>query len=182
MTYEKLFELLPSALKEEGVATNFKKILEVYAETTSYNDEESIRYGNMLDIYGAKNGEIDFIGNMYSVFRNTGETDYDYRERIISTIISRRTPVTLPEIQQAVDSVVDNGKLYVLENHQGKPANIFITGTANEDSIRRTLSLTKEFLPAGVGLFVPIVSFPTWQSIRDQFTTWQSLKDRDFIW
>lgn len=182
MTYDEIFELLPNVLKEEGVATNFKKVLEVYAQTTSYNDRDSVRYGNVLDIYSASNGEIDFIGNMYYVFRIIGETDYDYRERIISTIISRRAPVTLPEIQQAVDSVVDNGKLYILENHQGKPANIFITGTANEDSIRRTLSLTKEFLPAGVGLFVPVVSFNKWQSIKDQFTTWQSLKDRDFIW
>lgn len=182
MIYENLLNLLPSRLKEDGNAENLKKIIKVYSDITSNNDESNLRYGNLLDIYGAVGGEIDFIGNMYYVFRTVGEADSIYRDRIVSTIIARRTPTTIPEIQNAIDSVVSSGHLSVLENYNNSPASVYLTGTADEESILRSLDLAKRFLPAGVSLYVPIVSLNTWQSVKDQFTAWQSLEDENYIW
>ena len=48
--------------------------------------------------------------------------------------------------------------------------------------VEKALKISKSFLPAGVYVIVPVVSFKIWQSIKDQFDTWQSLMDRDYIW
>lgn len=182
MIYEKLVGLLPQKMLEDGYAENFKKVLKIYADITSINDNENIKYGRILDIYGAEGAGIDFIGNMYYVFRIEGESDLIYRERIINTVIARRTPTTIPELQQAIDSIVENGKLHIYENHRGDSASVYITGSANEDDVRRSFSLIKEFLPAGVGLTVPVVTFLKWQNIKDQFRTWNSLQEEGYIW
>lgn len=182
MIYEKLVGLLPQKMIDDGYAENFKKVLKVYSDIASINDNENVGYGKILDIYEAVGNGIDFIGNMYAVFRVEGEPDLIYRERIINTVIARRTPTTIPELQQAIDSIVENGKLHIYENHRGDSASVYITGSANEDDVRRSFSLIKEFLPAGVGLTVPVVTFAKWQSIKDQFRTWESLKDEGYIW
>lgn len=181
-TYVKLYDMLPSELVPDGNAENIKTILKVYATYCDSGDLLSRDYAEMLDIYSAVGGEIDFIGAMFSVFRNIEEQDNDYRNRIIKTIQNRKTPTTLPEIQQAVDSIVDSGRLYILENHNNKPCNVYLTGTADSESINRALNIVHSFLPAGVYAIIPVVSFDTWQNIKDQFPKWESLGLDGYIW
>ena len=182
MNYERLFSMLPTELKPSDKATMFKTILGVYASYADTGDTLNASYGNVLDIFSAVAGEIDFIGAMYGIFRYDGELDSPFKERIINTVINRKTPTTIPELQQAMDAVVDSGKLYILENHQGKPCNVYLTGTSNEQSINRALTLVRQFLPAGVRSIIPIVSFEKWQNIKDQFTSWDSLGEEGYIW
>ena len=182
MRHDEILSLLPYEIQREGNGENIKKILKVYSDILSVNDNESVKYGNMLDIYSAVGTGLDFIGNMYSVFRETGEKDDIYRDRIINTIINRKTPTTIPELQQAIDSIVVNGRIFIRENHSDRPASVYLTGTAGEEGVSRSLGLVRQFLPAGVGLYVPVVSFETWQQINDQFTSWESLSDEGYIW
>ncbi|MGL5803125.1 MAG: hypothetical protein ACRCX7_11125 [Cetobacterium sp.] len=181
-SYERVFDMLPEELKQEDMATDFKFILKVYASYCESGDSLSYKYGELLDIYGATGGEIDFIGAMYLVFREDLESDEAFRNRIVSTLINRKTPTTLPEMQQAIESVISSGRLYVLENHDNKPCNIYLTGTADSESINRALALIKEFLPAGILFLVPVVSFEKWQNIKDQFPSWESLGLDGYIW
>lgn len=181
-TYDKLYEMLPNELKPEECATNIKTVLKLYASYCDSGDKLTYEYRELLDIYTAIGNEIDFIGVMFSVFRDIGEEDTPYKNRIIKTIQNRKTPTTIPEIQQAINSVVETGQLYVLENHNGKPCNVYLTGTADSDSINRALILIDSFLPAGVYSIVPIISFEAWQNIKDQFPTWDSLGLEGYIW
>ena len=181
-TYDYVSSLLPSELAIEGNASKIKEVLKIYSVVGDIGSTKSEDYGNLLDIIGAEGVTLDYIGNMFAVNRLDFEIDEDYRNRIIGTNIERKTPVTLPEIQQAINSVVVNGTLTILENHQNKPSNIYLTGTSDEDDISRALAVVSTFLPAGVGLIVPVVSFPIWDSIKTQFTSWQSLTDEEYIW
>lgn len=181
-TYEKVFDMLPTELKEDGCATNIKAVLRLYASYCDSGDKLNVEYRELLDIYTAVGSEIDFIGVMFGVFREIAEEDGPYRNRIVKTIQNRKTPTTLPEIQQAINSVVESGNLYVLENHNGKPCNIYLTGTADSESINRALNIIGSFLPAGVYSIVPVVSFETWKNIKDQFPTWGSLGLEGYMW
>ena len=174
--------MLPTELQGADKAPMFKELLGIYAEYADAGDALSNSYGGVLDIYGANGSEIDFIGSMYGVFRYASEEDEIFRNRIVSTVIERKTGTTLPELQEAIDSVVETGKLYILENHDGLPCNVYLTGTADETSVDRALSLIRKFLPAGVRSIVPVASFEAWQNISDQFTSWGSLGDEGFIW
>ncbi len=116
MTYEEILELLPSELKLEGRAINLKKVLELYAKIASEGDSLSSDYGSLLDIYKATGDSLDFIGATYSIWRYDFESDEDYRNRIISENITRKTPTTIPALQEAVDSVVDGLNIY--ENYR----------------------------------------------------------------
>lgn len=181
-TYEKLYDMLPNELKPDDCATNIKTVLRLYASYCDSGDRLTAEYRELLDIYTATGSEIDFIGAMFGVFREIDEQDTPYRNRIIKTIQNRKTPTTIPEIQQAINAVVETGKLYVLENHNGKPCNIYLTGTADSDSINKALNIIDSLLPAGVYSIVPIVSFERWQNIKDQFPTWESLGLEGYIW
>lgn len=181
-TYERLYDMLPNELKPDDCATNIKTVLRLYASYCDSGDKLTSEYRELLDIYTANGSEIDFIGAMFGVFREIDEQDTPYRNRIIKTIQNRKTPTTIPEIQQAINAVVETGQLYVLENHNGKPCNIYLTGTADSDSINRALNIIDSFLPAGVYSIVPIVSFERWQNIKDQFPTWESLGLEGYIW
>lgn len=180
--YTRLFSMLPTEMKPDDKSVNFKTILGVYSEFADYVDEKNETYGNTLDIYEATGQRVDFIGALYAVFRNTNESDNDYRERIISTVIERKVPTSLPRLQEAVDSIVSSGRVYILENHQGKPCSVYLTGTADSDSTNKALKLVKRFLPAGVGLIVPVVAFDTWQNVKDQFPSWDSIGQDGYIW
>lgn len=182
MNYERVIGMLPSELKQDGRATMFKHIIGIYSSYADGGDILNNAYGSVLDIFGAVSEEIDFIGAMYGIFRNENETDEMLRERITNTVINRKTPTTIPELQQAMDAIVSSGKLYILENHQGKPCNVYITGTSDEESINRALSLIRQFLPAGVRSIIPVASFEKWQNIKDQFTSWNSLGEEGYIW
>lgn len=177
-----IFDMLPAELQPEENATNIKKLLVVYSKYCDDNDELTINYSELLDIYKATDRGLDFIGYMFATFREQEESDDDYRDRIIKTLINRKTPTTIPEIQQAIDAITRSGNVDVKENWNGKPANIYLTGTAKYEDIKNALNISKSFLPAGVYVIVPVVSFKIWQSIKDQFDTWQSLMDRDYIW
>ncbi|MGL5713864.1 MAG: hypothetical protein ACRCX2_12650 [Paraclostridium sp.] len=181
-SYERVYSMLPEELKKDGMANDFKLILKIYASYCDSGDVLNSRYGELLDIYGATNGEIDFIGSMFLVFRENYESDEDFRNRIIATLINRKTPTTLPEMQEAIQSVVESGDLHILENHNDKPCNIYLTGTADSESINRALEVIKKFLPAGIMFLVPVVSFEKWQNIKDQFPTWESLGLDGYIW
>ena len=180
--YKFVFNLLPSELKPEDNAKNIKKLLNIYGNVCDVGDNLNIKYSEIIDIYKATDTELDMLGGMFAVYRITGEEDEAYRDRIIREIINRKTPTTLPEIQQAIDSIVEGGKLDIKENYNNRVCNVYLTGTANYKSIVKALNLSKAFLPAGVYVIVPVVSFKIWQSIKDQFDTWQSLMDRDYIW
>lgn len=226
MKYEEILSLLPSELLVEGNANNIKKVLSIYSTITGVGDELNEDYGAILDIYGATGQQLDFIGAMFAVFRYDLEADETYRTRILADIIKKRTPTTLPDIQGAVDSIVNSGKLYVMENYRvtnskdvpntkikgaigvedgdfgywdtnstdeengfssrdyiyGIPCNIYLTGTADEQSITTTIEVLKNILPAGVFILVPVASFDTWQNIYNQFSLWQSLLDEGYIW
>lgn len=173
---------LPQELKPEDRAGNLKKIIKIYGKTCDENDVLSKDYGELLDIETAKGQEIDLIGAMLTIFRNDHEEDEDFKTRILATIINRKTPTTIPEIQQAIESVIGEGKLYVFENHTGKPANIYITGTANSDEVDKAFALIRGLLPAGIRLVIPVVSFETWGHVRDQFPTWESIGQDGYIW
>lgn len=181
-TADRVIGMLPYEMQDPNNSINLKKILGIYGDIVDLGDEFTQHYRDVLDIYGAVGQEIDFIGAMYDVFRISGEQDEPYRERIITTIVKRKTPTTIVELQQAVDSIVTVGKLYVMENHNDRACNVYLTGTADEDSIRRSISLIRNFLPAGVYALIPIVSFATWQNVKDQFDYWSSLKKDDIIW
>lgn len=182
MTYEQLLKLLPYEMQSDENSTDFKKILYIYSKLTNSGDELNRKYGEVLDIYGANGYEIDFIGNMYGTFRFEEESDDLYRDRIISTLISRKTPTTLPELQQAIDSIVRTGKLYVLENYDGRVCNVYLTGDSDEESINRAYKLVNQFLPAGVYAVIPVVLFNRWQDVKDKFSTWGSLEEEGYIW
>jgi hypothetical protein len=212
--------MLPSELKIDGNATNFKTLLEVYSVYADSNDKLSNAYGTVLDVMGAEGEALDFIGAMFGMFRITGipsriessspeadiivernenyedtsfaitrlidafvdEADVDFRIRILRTLTARKIPTTIPELQQAIDSVVTGGKLHVYENHMGGACNVYLTGTADEDSIKNAVESIKAFLPAGVMIVIAVVSFEIWLSVREQYDTWNSLLELDLIW
>lgn len=174
--------MVPTELRGEDMATNFKMFLGVYASYADVGDNLSREYGTMLDIYGATGEQIDFIGAMYGLFRLDFERDSDFRNRITATVIERKVPSTLPELQQAINAITSTGALYLMENHGDKPCNVYLTGTADEDSINRSLLLIRRFLPAGVKSIIPVVSFERWQNIKDQFSSWDSLGEEGYIW
>lgn len=182
VTYDYVSTLLPSELGIDGNASNLKEVLKIYSIVGDIGSTKTEEYGDLLDILGAEGITLDYIGNMFAVNRLDLESDDDYRNRIIGTNIERKTPVSIPEMQQAINSVVLDGALTILENHQNKAANIYLTGTSSEEDIRRALSVISVFLPAGVRLIVPVVSFSTWNNIKTQFTSWQSLTDEEYIW
>jgi len=174
--------LLPYELLRDGNSVNFKKLLAVYGgfSDSGYAEEES--YGNILDIIETSGSSLDNLGNMFYVSRNIGESDDLYRDRILNTNIERKTPVSIPEIQEAIDSIVTEGKLSILENYNGRNANVYITGTANESSIIRAISAIGKFMPTGVALIIPVVSFSSWESVSNQFSTWESIQADEYIW
>lgn len=179
---KRLDSMLPTELKGDDRAPMFKAMIALYAQYADEGDYLSERYRMVLDIYSAVGSEIDFIGAMYGVFRDPEELDEPFKNRIVATIIERKTSSTLPELQEAIDSVTESGKLYILENYGNRPCNIYLTGTADEVSIKRSVELIKKFLPAGVMSIIPVASFDKWQNVKDQFTTWSSLGDEGFIW
>lgn len=180
--YNRLFEMLPNEMKPDDRSNMFKDFLKIYGEYADSGDTLNRCYGGLLDVYGAHKEELDFIGAMFTVFRLDFETDDSFKNRIVSTVIERKVPTTIPELQQAIDAIVTNGRLYILENHNGMPCSVYITGTADEESVNRAISLVKRFLPAGIKLIIPVVSFDIWQNIRDQFVSWESLGETGYIW
>lgn len=180
--YDRIFEMLPSEMKGDEFATNFKEIFKIYCGHADTGDILSYDYGNLLDIRGVSNEALDLIGAMYGIFRETAESDEVFRYRIMRTITARKVPTTIPQLQQAVDSIVTDGKLYVLENHDNLPCNVYLTGTADEDSIRRAVDAITAFVPAGVRIVIAVVQFSTWQNIKDQYISWQSMADLGVIW
>lgn len=154
MKYVELLNLLPHLLQEDYNALTFKEVLRVYSDVAADIDANNVMYGDVLDIYKAMGRGLDFIGNMYAVYRKEGETDEDYRDRIMTTVASRRTPSTLPAIQETANAVLDSGYLSLWEHYEGRPANVYITGQTDDVSLARATESIKQYLPAGVELFV----------------------------
>ena len=181
-TYKRVVDMLPYEIKKDGSGENIKKIFKVYAKYTDKNDELTENYGNLLDIYSLKGYSLELIGGVFLVFRDTGEDDDSYRDRIIKSIIKRKTPTTVPAIQEVVDSVVTDGTLDVRENHRGLSGNIYLTGRAAPQSIKRAVNLSESFLPAGVRMVYPIVAREIWGDLLVNFKTWNDINDNSFIW
>lgn len=182
MKYDGLINLLPEIMKEEDNSKNFKNILKAYAEACKFIDDKTSLHGEFLHLYSCTGQDLNNLGYLYSVLRERGESDEDFRTRIIDTISKRKTAVSLPEIQQTIDSIVDSGKLWILPNYDDNPCNVYITGTANELDIKRASKVAYSLLGAGIGVTIPVYSFNTWQNIKDQFSTWGSLGQQDYIW
>ncbi|MGL5716976.1 MAG: hypothetical protein ACRCX2_28430 [Paraclostridium sp.] len=181
--YDRLFEMLPEEMKPDDNATSFKEILAIYCKHADGGDALNECYGNLLDVRNAQDEELDLVGAMFGIFRDIkGEGDEYFRYRIIRTTVARKIPTTIPELQQAIDSTVTSGKLYVFENHDNLPCNVYLTGTADEDSIRRSVDAITSFLPAGVRIVIAVVQFSTWQNIKDQYISYQSMVDLGVIW
>jgi len=182
MTYDEMINLLPELLKEEGNATNFKKIIEAYANLCEYVDKKISDSNRLLDVYYCTGEMLDNLGLMFYVVRLDGEDDEDFRTRILEAINKRNTPTTLPEIQEAVDSIVSSGKLYVLPNYNNEPCNIYVTGTADDLDISRAMQIIPNLVAAGIETIVPIYSFGSWENVKNQFSTWESLSQENYIW
>lgn len=214
MTYEKLKDILPEIMKEDGNSVNFKKFLEIYSKTCEFIDKKIQTNSQLLDLYVCTGHDLNSLGYMFCVERDSGggtditgpilleiesnfenagdtvaikslnihESDEDFRTRILDTITKRKTAVSLVEMQQVLDSLVENGKIWVLPNYGNNPCNVYLTGSASELEIKRAYSIIEGMVGAGIGVVVPVYSFDTWQDIKDKFSTWQSLSQRGFIW
>lgn len=208
--YLNVFNMLPNELKQEENAKNVKKMLDIYGVIADGGDKLNKVYGEMLNIEDCSGLALDLLGAMVLIHRdstnlgvmeasvlNVGnvnpelagfydekgiEDDDIYRMRILSSIASRKNQTTIPQIQEAINSISGEGNLYVLENHSGYPANIYITGSADSRTIDTSIKTVKSLLPAGVSLIVPIVSFDIWNNIKNQFPTWDSLDLEGYIW
>lgn len=154
MKYAELVQIMPHLLQEEGNAQTFKEVVRVYSEVLADIDATNVMYGDVLDIYKAYGRGLDFIGNMYAVVRREAESDSDYRDRIMATVMARRTPSTLPAIQEAANASLESGYLSIWEHYDGAPANVYVTGQTDDESLARAVESIRQYLPAGVGLFV----------------------------
>lgn len=182
MTYEELKDILPEIMKEDGNSVNFKKFLEIYSKTCEFIDKKIQANSQLLDLYVCTGRALNSLGYMFYVVRENDESDEDFRTRILDTITKRKTVVSLVEMQQVLDSLVENGKIWVLPNYSDNPCNVYLTGSASELEIKRAYSIIEGMVGAGIGVVVPVYSFKTWQDIKDRFSTWQSLSQRGFIW
>jgi len=182
MRYDELVKLLPKIMQEEGNSINIKNILKIYDEATADVVEEITDYGNMLDIATRTGDGLDYIGILYAVPRIGSESDDVYRDRIIETVIRRKTPVTLFDIQEAIDAITEVGTLHIKNNFNGRVANVYLTGSAPEKYITLSVNLVKTMIGAGISILVPVSSLPTWEDVFDQFNTWGSLSESEYIW
>lgn len=180
--YEHILSLLPHNMQTEGNASNIKKILKVFAKYLDEEKKSDTTYSYLLSVDTASGSMLDLLADMFYVYRKQGETDEDFRKRIVYIIVSRKNGNTLPSIIQTVNSLVETGKLKVYENYDGTPANIYLSGHATTDEFNYVYDVVIEILPAGVKLIIPIIKLGTWQDVLDIAGTWENLANHRYIW
>lgn len=180
--YEHILSLLPHNMKEDGNAENIKKILKVISKYLEEEKGSDDLYSKLLSVHDAHGTMLDLLADMFYVYRDYGEIDEELRKRITATIISRKNGNSLKDIIDIINSVVDTGKITILENYNDLPANIYMTGYATTEEFNYIYDLVIGLLPAGVRLAVPLLRFGTWKDVKDISGTWGNIANNKYIW
>lgn len=179
---EKLISMLPHKIKEDGNGTNIKKLLSIFADYLEADRNNNIQYSNLISVNDISGVELDLYADMFFIYRDIGESDEDFRQRIIKTVILRKTGNTVPAIQAVINQFVTDGYINVNENHLGKPANIYLNGKTTTKVFEFVFDLVKDLVPAGVKLFVPVFMLGTWQEMKDTAELWSDVNTDRYIW
>lgn len=177
-----LHQMLPSSMRDNENSTNIKIALQVYADVKNDMDKKIYDINRLLDIEYQTGYGLDFIGGMYVVYRLQAEDDYSYRNRILETIVKRKAPTTINVIQEAIDSITGGGTLIIRNNHNGRPCNVYLTGSAKEEYITTAIGIVKNMIGAGILVLVPMSSLGIWGDLANQFSSWDSINNPDNIW
>lgn len=177
----KLIDLLPHKLKEEGNAENIKKILRILQKYIDEDNGKNIDYSNLISIKDVSGHELDLYGDMFYVYRDIGESDDDFRAKIIRYVVLRSTGCTIPAIQGVLDTFLGTGKIKIKENYVGRPANIILVGNNTVDNYDFIFDVVQELVPAGVELFARTTILDTWEDINNG-NLWQNVKEDLYVW
>lgn len=181
---DKMIDMLPHRIKEDGNGENIKKIIEILARHIEADRNSNVSYSNLISINDISGAELDLYADMFSVYREQNENDDVFRKRIIKTVILRKTGNTVPAIQGVVNHFVTTGSIEIKENHLGRPGNIYLVGDTKTDTFEFVFELVKDLVPAGVRLFVPLFMVGTWQDLQDVAKNhlWEDVNEDIYIW
>lgn len=174
--------MLPHKLQEVENAIRLRKILRILADYIETDREKDTRYNKVISLWDLEGTELDLYGDMFSCYREDGETDSDFRDRIILAVVLRKTGNTIPAIQEVIKQFVPDGNVKIQENHLGKPASCYLTGNTTTDIFNFIFSFVRDLVPAGVRLFVPVALLGTWQDLWDASGNWGNVASDRYIW
>lgn len=181
---DKMIDMLPHRIKEDGNGENIKKIIEILARHIDADRNSNVSYSNLISISDISGVELDLYADMFYVYREPNENDDVFRKRIIKTVILRKTGNTVPAIQNVIDTFTTFGSIHIKENHLGRPGNIYLVGDTKTEIFEFVFDLVKDLVPAGVRLFVPIFIIGTWQELQDTADNhlWEDVNEDIYIW
>lgn len=181
---DRMIDMLPHRIKEDGNGENIKKIIEILARHIEADRNSNVSYSNLISISDISGVELDLYADMFYVYREPNENDDVFRNRIIKTVILRKTGNTVPAIQNVIDTFTTFGGIHIKENHLGRPGNIYLVGDTKTEIFEFVFDLVKDLVPAGVRLFVPIFIIGTWQELQDTADNhlWEDVNDDIYIW
>lgn len=179
---ERTRSLLPHKLREVDNAKQFKKIIDILSDFVEQDRELNVKYNGLISVYDLTGVELDLYGDMFSCYREDGEDDDTFRDRIILQVVLRKTGNTIPAIQQVITQFVPEGNVKIQENHMGSPASCYLTGNTTTDVFNFIFGFVRDLVPAGVRLFVPVALLGTWQDLWDAADLWENVASDRFIW
>lgn len=175
---EAIFNYTPPILQEDGVATKFKQLNEIYAEAIEFTEDNADYYGNIQDLEHNTGVYLDATCKLYSVFRNDGETDDELRARAHSNTVTDVADCSVVALNSAVKALV-GPNVYVVENPRGVPASIAMLGATTIDDYHKGVDTLNASRAAGIFIVESyyVATGNTWGDMNTNFADWQEVSE-----
>lgn len=187
MTYdefsEKVINMLPHKLREDNNALKLKKILKIIGKHIKIDRDSNIKYNLLLSIDDISGVNLDLFGDMFYVYRKEGESDDDFKLRILAYSRSKTiSGSSVVDMQSMIDFYIGKGVISIVENPSNEPAKISLNGRVSPDKFRDAIMLLDNTVAAGVELTVSMRTYGTWQDLYDINPKWSDVASFRFTW
>lgn len=172
---------LPHNIKDTG--TNFKLIVEVLFKYIYFMYKNFDDILNVDDVENSSGIHLDRVGSNLGISRDTGETDDEYRFRILLFASLRVKNSSIPAIYEAIKSSTgkQDGDFRLVENPNDSPASFAYVPTLTDEKDNKLVELLQRVKPAGVKVVRSMYNMWIWQDAKD-YGTWGDIKDNFHTW
>lgn len=141
---------------EEGNLTNFQKLLKVFLESSQNIQDVINQLKTQRNIFDAVGVQLDGIGEILGLQRESGESDEDYRERLqFQTFINSGTG-TPEEVIRVLAFLTNASKVGYIEYYPGA-YQMSTDGTTFPDPPEELVTAINRASPAGIQ-YVPVTA------------------------
>ncbi|AIY89880.1 hypothetical protein [Geoglobus acetivorans] len=173
MAVDELVKLLSTAFRKDPDSNNYKLLKILDSEFSNIELEaENVRNAHFVDYASGKS--LDYIGQLFNVRRQQGETDEHFRARIKIAFSKLTEMTTIKDIKEVVASALKTktSRVRVLDRYDIEPA-LFEVWVWLQDlnnaglTIQELKDLLQAIKPAGVRLDTKQFGTFTYRSIND---------------